>query len=719
MDRIRDLTGTDGRADELLTSTSGGLFDAQYLSGDPPASHLASYEQPQYVLRNKKSGVERTGSPDGETMTPDGDHQSLAIVTDCRVVFLVGRARGDHVESVDHDEIVESRAESSGFMTSALLIETVDGGRLRFPCRGDVSPVADYVDDAAQTWATASRLTDEASEQIEASRDSLEDGEFVAAREVLADVSEKVEQAYEYVSPLGDGATSALESRASQLIGRLHQLEQEIAAMKGAHHHAAAQEAWKTDHDFETAAREYERGADEYERALAADGDTPTDEALQQRLKGLIKERTVLRAAPMADARAAREVAMATDDPDEAAAEWETALTCYREAATLDWGEHDGDFFVERERARERAGEAATEALDAHLEAGREWVTAGDKIVRNGRRRAGRQAYQRAEDHFRAARETARELQPARLDEIEAQLAALEQRKSGESVPPIEHEEQTLAVDAVTDRLTDDETKRDTVTGQSAPAGEATDGSSETTSGTQDAPTDRLDDTAEYTPAIREVSATSTEETAVGETQHEQDDSGDPTPAVTERETVISRDDHAQASASGSTQGSGAGAGDALVDAGEEVSLADDDTTQPSVTSSDLLAELQELDGTALTELVAELWESSGWTTTVFSAETTAVYDILALRTRDGEDERLLLWTVHQPDGGAVDATVVRRCATTRDSSHGADAATLVTTGRLTNAARKCAEDNDVTVVDRETLLQELRSSGLADRLLE
>ena len=34
-----------------------------------------------------------------------------------------------------------------------------------------------------------------------------------------------------------------------------------------------------------------------------------------------------MRAAPSADARATREVAMATDSPNEAAAEWETALT--------------------------------------------------------------------------------------------------------------------------------------------------------------------------------------------------------------------------------------------------------------------------------------------------------------------------------------------------------------------------------------------------------
>ena len=104
MDRIRDLTETDGRADELVTSTSGGLFDAQYLSGEPPVATLEPYEQPQYVLRNKKSGIELAGGTNPTTHTPDGDYQALAIVTDCRVLFFLGRAGGDHVETVDHDE---------------------------------------------------------------------------------------------------------------------------------------------------------------------------------------------------------------------------------------------------------------------------------------------------------------------------------------------------------------------------------------------------------------------------------------------------------------------------------------------------------------------------------------------------------------------------------------------------------------------------------------
>lgn len=723
MDRIRDLTGADGRDDELLTSTSGGLFDTQYLSGDPPTSYLASYEQPQYVLRNKKSGLEMGGSSGTTSTVPDGDHQALAVVTDCRVVFLVGRAGGDRVETVDHDEIVEARAESDGLMTSALLVEAVDGTRLRFACRGDVSAVADYVDEAAAAWATASRLVEEAGEQIDTSRRSLEEKEFADARAVLADVSEKVARARRDVSTLGDGATAALESRAGRLIDRLHQLEQEIAATKGAHHHAAAQDAWKADHDFERAASEYERGAEEYERALEAAGDSPSDEALALRLKGLVRERAVLRAAPMADARAAREVAMAADDPEEAAAEWETALACYREAATLDWGEHDGDFFVERERARQRAGEATTEALDAHTEAGQRWSTAGDKIVRNGRRREARQAYQRAEDHFLAARDIAEELQPDRLDALEEHLTALDKRKAGEVTPSVEPAEPTLSVEAVADKLDGNTGEASTDPSEDASAVESDgevsdpkpaisrlDPDKRTEPPTPPAPSERVDDSVEREPAIRERSTTDAEPTPA-------DGGGTP---ITERETRIEADDGMRATAGpGGSGGGGVTGAETLADTVGETPLGGTETAPETDESAALLTTLRERDETALTDIVAAAWDAKGWSTTAFSAETETVYDVLAIRNREGEgeDERLLLWTVHRPDGGTVDATVVRRCATARDGSRGADGATLVTTGTLTNSAAQVAAAQDVTVVDRDQLAAELVALGLTDRL--
>jgi len=133
--------------------------------------------------------------------------------------------------------------------------------------------------------------------------------------------------------------------------------------------------------------------------------------------------------------------------------------------------------------------------------------------------------------------------------------------------------------------------------------------------------------------------------------------------------------------------------------------------------ADDRVRQIRALDEDAFTELVAAVWSSLGYTTTVFSATKKAVYDIVALH--QDPRERLLLWTVHRPDGGSVGSTVVKRCATARDSSQGADGATLVTSGNLTDAARTRAADLDVTVLDCEDLVPLLDSSDLGSLLGE
>ncbi|WP_302082784.1 restriction endonuclease [Salinibaculum rarum] len=684
MDRIRNLRDEDGRTDELVTSTSGGVFGTQYLAGEPPAAHLSEAEQPQYALRNKKAGVRITEDDDERTQRPDGDYQALAIVTDCRALFLIGHSSGDHVEAVAYDEIVEARTESSGFLKSVLTLETVDGDQYRFACRGDVSEVVAFVDGTAQTWANASRLVDEASNSVETGRELLAAGKFVDARNSLADVPQHVSVARERISSVGEGAAEMLESRLSDLLDSYQRLKREIAAAKGARHHAAAQEAWKTDHDFERAAAEYRQGATEYERALETAGTEPADETLQSRLKGLIKEQEVLRVAPTADAEAARTAALEAEDPDEAATEWETALACYREAVTLDWGERERGFLIERERARERASEATTNAIEARIEAGEKWVAAGDRIARNDRRPAAKQAYEQARDHFERAREIADELAPERTGDIEAHLDALEKRQHGGTVPSIDPDETTLSVAAVADHLDGPDQRKPAI--RAVDTGEPAD-----TGAAASQPSDQVSEADNATPAIRRH----------GDAPESEDTVEDPTASertAPERtpEPVVNRTSYVEPTAG------------------------DEEPTQPATdaTPATIREGLADRDEETLTELVATLWAEDGWSTTVFSAATETVYDILAMRERDGEDERLLLWTVHRPDGEPVGPTVVRQCATTRDSSQGADRATLVTTGTLTGGARTRAEELDVTVVDGEELAAKLLAAGLADRVV-
>jgi hypothetical protein len=53
-----------------------------------------------------------------------------------------------------------------------------------------------------------------------------------------------------------------------------------------------------------------------------------------------------------------------------------------------------------------------------------------------------------------------------------------------------------------------------------------------------------------------------------------------------------------------------------------------------------------------------------------------------------------------------------------RDSNQGDNGAVLVTTGTLMTTARRRVDELDVTVLDREAVLEAVVSAGLGDRLL-
>lgn len=810
MDRIRDLTDAAGRDDDLLRRTSGGILDSQYLSEEPPAAYLHEREQPQYVLRNKKSGVKIAQGPSVDSHTPDGDHQALAVITDVRILFLVGNARGDECETLDLSDVVEARADSAGLLASTLVIETVDGGTWKFPCRGDVSAVAEYIEDAAQTWANANRLVEEASDHLPEVENALANADFAAARDVLATVTDGIETAEQRIASLGDGAIAAFRERAAEPIAEARQFRREIAATKGAHHHANAQEAWKRDHDFDRAAEEYDRALTEYERAIETNGEEPPVAALAARRRGALQESEVLRVAPMADARAARDVARERTDPEVAAAEWETALTCYREATGLDWGSDDREFVVDRERAREGAAEATDAAIDAHLAAGREWLRAGDEAASEGSRESARDAYERAEAHFENAGKIARELAPGRVDAVDDALDDVTARIAREGPPGDEPVETDYSVAAIwewrgqttgqgpapsrqsavpvtekeTILLTDDDQSGEvseptpaitplergetetTPSGEAFPtpavtpleSNESSADDEDTSPAVQpaitplaDAKSEPADATPRVKPAITPVDATdrtaetSQEATGAGETggdetneKSETDSDGKPRvkPAITpieEKDPATPDSEQATAGQRAPAQGTDAGGDPQNGGTGERaeagaVETGDGGTqatavpagsgvTAEQVDTSTVVDKLRALEESVFTDLVADTWAARGWTTTVFTASGEAVYDVVAMRSGEDGDERLLIWTEHRPDGGTLGATAIERCATARDSSRGADQATLVTTGTLTSAAYERADARDVTVVTATSLAERVVEAGLAEDL--
>jgi len=662
METILDLTES-GEDHELLTNTEADtrLRSGTLLAERPLGSYLRSEEEPRYVLRNRSAGVEFETDGQTTTLQPDDGYQALALVTDVRIYFVVGRAAGNKTSEVALSEVVEAKQANGGFRTNTLVIETIDGRTWSFACRDDPGEVASFVDGLAQVWANAQRLADEAENQLRTAREHLDAGEYDAAASALEGVEETLETAVTRLCEAGDGACARIRDRAASLARELFDIEGPTHAHIAATAHATAQDAWR-ERGYEAAAAAYDRAIDRYERAIhsyerALDSEGKTSgrdeeaggpdersrshererDRLGRRLAAAVREREVLRVAPVLDADTARRRARSVEDPETATERWDDVLDSYRQLLELEW-DGSGEFVVGTESVRQQASAAAAAAIDDYYEDGRRRLGYGDRFAVDGQEDRAAALYERATEQFERARQIASTTDSDRVEEIESALATAQSRLDGHlpSEPPGDEPPETGT-----------DTAPPTGTAGETPAGPET-----------------ADDDA---PSV------------IGRIQ-------------SQKRAGQSTDGHGRDA--GATPGSAGG----------------------TITNTELRRKLRELDGTAFTRLVADLWEAQGWSTTVFSATNQVVYDIVAMR-EEPEERRILLWTEHRPDDSQLGPRAVKRCATARDSSQGADSATIVTNALLRTAAKQRAQELDVTVIDGSDLIDLVRFEGFVDRL--
>lgn len=668
---------TDGGSHEVLTSTgSGGLLGGQYLDGEPLESYLEGDEQPKYVLRNKNSGLQVERDGETRSVEPGEAYQILAMVTDLRILFVVGEQGGDRTVSIDLSDVVEARVESGRFRTSTLSLELLSGDRVVFPCRGDPSAVASYVEDAAQIYANAGRLLDEVEAALAAAREELDSGDYESAAEEIADGEETVQTARNRLSELGQAAVERMADRAQRLRTGLVDTKRAIQTTSAASDHATAQERWG-ENEYEAAARAYESAIQGYERALETDGSTPPDTPVRSRLAGARSERALLRIGPIVDADTRRRRARALADPEAAATEWEEAYEQYRDLLDLEWAADGRDFAADKEVIREQTVEIVDDAISDHEEAGRRWLTSGDKLAVQDRMNQAQQVYERANHQFERAHRLAREFRPERVDAVEDAMAAATLRLEG-TVPT--------------------ETVPDDPIGFEAGDGETADGP----------------ESAEL-PDAEDIEGLSFHDSSSVQPETEASTSGShsrrfaSTPVRNERsETSVL--DRIQAQKQSDT------VGERSPTTGDHA----DSTAQPagnnsgSPSTETLERALATLDGRRLADLVAAVWELQGWMTEQFTGRTDTVYDVVAIR--NDPERRQLIWA--EAGGGGLAETVFKQCTTALDSSQ-ADLAVVVTASPVSKSARTRAEEYGVRLVGGPEFVAQVQEVGLGYRLVD
>lgn len=685
MDRVVDLTAADSQGAEALDRTgTDGLLGSAYLHDEPPATYLFDAESPMYLVRNKKAGLDVAGETDIEAAEPDGDHQALALVTDLRLLFLVGDADGDRVQSIPLADVDGAHVERGGLRTQDLTVETGSGATLTFPSRGDVGPVAEYVDRAASVWTAAQQTVERAADATDAAAADVEAGEFDAAREAIADLEDYLEPALRALGDLGPAALEEALPEARRRVRRARALRRQSHAGSGAKAHARAQSAWAAG-EYEAAATAYGEALAAYARAQESEGDVPAPAALARRVRGAAAERAVLRRAPLWDLLSLKRRAAATDDPDAAGETWDEALALARSLETRDWPFPDEGLEVASELRWDTVSECAREAVEARDRAAKRWAAAGDRLGDGELTPTARAAYERAADHAERALSLANESVPDRVATVE-ETAATVTARLGEDTAPAgpASPEGPLAADVLAELV-----------------GEEGAGSADDTP---------VGDAGGEPPAVAAGASASGDAAEAGEAPGDTLPPGYDLPPGLEDEFATA---DAPAGAEERPSSSASGGNESTATDAEVTGTVDDAGVPPD--EGPVRERLETLDTRGLTDLVASLWQRRGWSTMVLPETGATVYDILGAKGTTDAD-RLLVWTVHRPDGDIEEGYVDRIAETTERGGEDLKLV-LVTTAGVPPSVSDRAEDAGLEIVVAEDLASSICEAGLHDRL--
>lgn len=208
---------TEGEPSAVLTETGkGGFLSQGYLSDAPAREYIGDGETAVFVLSNG-TGVERERDGDCQTIRPGKKYRAITVVTDRRLIILVGNAAdgGDKRVTLPLVEVEFASGEDEALvvaMTSGVTWHwSVDASR--------IEEVAEYVDSAAEAWRTVETTLDAVKRSIVAATGHRDDGEYEQALDTMSDARSEIENVQERIASFGSRWSSeAMVHR----VGRVH-----------------------------------------------------------------------------------------------------------------------------------------------------------------------------------------------------------------------------------------------------------------------------------------------------------------------------------------------------------------------------------------------------------------------------------------------------------------------------------------------------------------
>jgi len=158
MGQIANVSSDETELPPALTETEASEFHSgAYLADQPAIAAVSDIETVQFVVTNKQHGIAILRET-SEHVLPDKRYQTVVVVTDRRVIALVGMEGGDREFTLDISEITDISTETKR-RTGQITVDQADGPAVKIHTEADgLASVADYLRNQSDACQSNGRM---------------------------------------------------------------------------------------------------------------------------------------------------------------------------------------------------------------------------------------------------------------------------------------------------------------------------------------------------------------------------------------------------------------------------------------------------------------------------------------------------------------------------------------------------------------------------------
>lgn len=320
------------RVNDLSDSLTGGSGSGDVDPGELPGL-LREDEELVHVLANGGS-IEHTRDGRTTTVEPSGSEDAYTIVTDERILYVLG----DQPESAEIElDMVDFSASHirKGLLNSKLLVKTYDEEALFAPDEGDIEATEEYIDSVASCWSDMAVALQGARSAITEFEEACAEGR--ASQNSFLDAKSNLSKARRCASREEAAPGEKIRARVDEVKAEVEHRYVEAWLDRGAERRDAVETA-VDEGRYLDACEAYVEATDAVEQALEAVekvDDAPDD--ARERATDLEESVRAAGERFLDAADAEVETAVTAAEPEEAVDAWEDAFERYSAAIDAGW----------------------------------------------------------------------------------------------------------------------------------------------------------------------------------------------------------------------------------------------------------------------------------------------------------------------------------------------------------------------------------------------